>query len=217
MDGRTVQSFVTSSGDGLAYAAGPTVVIGYVVPSNSIAHGLDPAATQESAKGAYTTIMAKADGKPLSDRFMPGTGPASYPLARGRYTTPGDPGWLYFRTTDFKGATPKHFGIAPGGTMAGCDVVPSEQDHGDANQTVVDTSGPAHYSHSDTKTFTRDIDELVPGTDSKTVRRSAGWDIKAPSIAKSPSNPLRNRRAQLHHEWLWGHAEVTGYFGRPTS
>jgi len=71
MGERTVQSLMTSTGDGLAYAAGPAVVIGYVVPSATIARGLDPAATQESAKGAYTRIIAAADGKPLSGNFFP--------------------------------------------------------------------------------------------------------------------------------------------------
>ena len=32
-----------------------------------------------------------------------------------------------------------------------------------AHQTLVDGSGPAHYSHSDTTTFTRDVDVLMPG------------------------------------------------------
>jgi hypothetical protein len=163
MDGRTVQSFVTSSGDGLAYAAGPTAIIGYVVPSNTIANGLDPAATQESAKAAYTRIIARADGKPLSDKLFPGTGTESYPLGRGRYTTPTDPGWVYFKTDDVKGATPIHCGIAPGGTMAGCDMAPSGNSPAGSNQTVVDGSAPAHYSQSDTKTFTRDVDVLMPG------------------------------------------------------
>ncbi len=54
------------------------------------------------------------DGKPLSDTFFPGTGLASYPLGRGRYTTPNDPGWVFFRTTDAKGATPAHTDIHPG-------------------------------------------------------------------------------------------------------
>ena len=71
-----MQSFVTPTGEGYAYAAGPTAVIGYVVPSETIAHGLDPAATQESAKSAYTRIIAAVDGKPLPDSFFPGTGPA---------------------------------------------------------------------------------------------------------------------------------------------
>jgi hypothetical protein len=164
MEGRTVQAFWTSAGDGLAYAAGPTVVIGYVVPSNTIAPGMDPAATQESAKAAYSRIMAAADGKPLSQRFYPGTGTESYPLGRGRYTTPTDPGWVYFRTDDFKGATPIHCGIAPGGATAGCDMVPSDDDApAGSNQTIVDGSAPAHYIRSDTTTFTRDVDVLTPG------------------------------------------------------
>lgn len=163
MEGRSVQSFWMSGGDGMSYAAGPTVVIGYVVPANTIANGLDPAATQESAKEAYIRVVSAADGKPLSDRLMPGTGSASYPLARGRYTTPADPGWLYFRTDDLKGAIPAHCGIAPGGALAGCDLVPSEDAPAGTNQTVVDGSDPARYTHSDAKTFTRDIDVLIPG------------------------------------------------------
>ncbi len=163
MEDRVVQSFVTPSGEGYAYAAGPTAVIGYVVPAETIAHGLDPAATQESAKSAYTRIIAAVDGKPLSDRFFPGTGPASYPLGHGRYTTPVDPGWVYFKTDDFKDANPMHCGIAPGGTMAGCDLVPSEMAPAGTKQTIVDGSGPARFIHSDTATFTRDTDVLAQG------------------------------------------------------
>lgn len=164
MDGRTVAAFVTPSGDGLAYSAGPSVVIGYVVASDSIAMGLDPAATQEPAKGAFTRLISRVDGMPLSDAFYPGTGPGSYPLGRGRYTTPDDPGWVYFRTTDAKGAVPVRCGIAPGGALAGCDLIPSDvSTSAGANQTVVDDSGPAHYIHSDTTTFSRDVDELRPG------------------------------------------------------
>jgi hypothetical protein len=116
MDGRVVQSFWTSAGDGLAYAAGSTVVIGYVVPSSAVARGLDPAATQESAKEAYTKIIAVADGNPLSDTLFPGTGAESYPLRRGRYTTPTDPGLVYFKTDDVKGATPSTAGSPPAAT-----------------------------------------------------------------------------------------------------
>ncbi len=56
-----------------------------------------------------------------------------------------------------------HCGIAHDGTMAGCDLVPSNSAPAGTNQTVLDGSGPAHYIHSDTTTFTRDVDVLTEG------------------------------------------------------
>jgi hypothetical protein len=162
IDGRTVQAFWTAAGDGMAYATGPTVVVGYVVRSDSIAAGLDPASTQESAKEAFARIIAAANGTPLPANAIPRSTPASYPLARGRFSTPDDPGWTYFKTDEVKGAIPEHCGIAPGGAVAGCDAVPDDAPSG-MNQTVVDDSGPARYIRSDTTTFTRDVDALTQG------------------------------------------------------
>ena len=49
--------------------------------------------------------------------------------------------------------------------MAGCDFVPDSAPEG-TNQTIVDSAG-ARYVHSDTPTFTRDVDALFG-------RRAAG-------------------------------------------
>jgi len=161
LGGRVVDAFVTSAGDGYAYAAGPTVVIGYITPGHS--YGTSAATTQESAKIAYGKVIAAASGAPLPDDERPRYGPESYPLGTGNFTSPGDPGWIFFRSDDYKsGAASMHCGIAARGTAAGCDVVPSELAPRDTNQTVVDGNG-ARYIHSDTTTFTRDVDVLVEG------------------------------------------------------
>jgi hypothetical protein len=45
--------------------------------------------------------------------------------------------------------------------LAGCDFVPANAPEG-TNQTIVDATG-ARYVHSDTPTFTRDVDALFAG------------------------------------------------------
>ncbi|GFG54954.1 hypothetical protein CQY20_19665 [Mycolicibacterium agri] len=161
LGGRVVDAFVTAAGDGYAYAAGPTVVIGYITPARS--YGTSGATTQEPAKIAYCRVIAADGGAPLPDDVRPRYGPESYPLGTGNYTSPGDPGWIFFRSDAYKsGAAPMHCGIAPSGTTAGCDVVPSELAPPDTNQTVVDENG-ARYIRSDTTTFTRNVDALVEG------------------------------------------------------
>lgn len=81
----------------------------------------------------------------------------TYPLAQGHYTTSDDLGWIYFKTPDGRAC-----GIGPLGAPVGCDAVPYDAPNG-TNQTVVDSWGPARYAHSDTPTFTRDVDTLPEG------------------------------------------------------
>lgn len=81
----------------------------------------------------------------------------TYPLAQGSYTTAGDWGWIYFKTADGRAC-----GMSPLGGPVGCDAVPYNAPHG-TNQTVVDSRDPAGYSHSDTTTFTREVDTLPEG------------------------------------------------------
>jgi hypothetical protein len=163
LDGQTVRYFNTPAGEGYAYAAGPTVVIGYLPPPPP--PGWDPSGRQEVGKGVFTRVMAAAAGKPIAvdSNARTNSGIEGYSPARGHYATPADPGWVFFKTDSVKGA-PSHFcGIGPNGTMAGCDLVPGKDVPAGMNQTVVDTSGPAHYAHSDTPTFTRDVDVLPQG------------------------------------------------------
>ena len=67
-----------------------------------------------------------------------------------------------------------HCGIAPGGTMAGCDLIPVNSAPAGTNQTIVDGSSPAHYIHSDTTTFNRDVEVLPRATDSRTGQPFVG-------------------------------------------
>lgn len=83
----------------------------------------------------------------------------SYPLATGHFTSngPNDFYGVFFKTPDGR-----HCGIGPNGGPVGCDAVPSDAPAG-TNQTVVNSWGPATYQHSDTPTFTRDVDVLPEG------------------------------------------------------
>lgn len=80
-----------------------------------------------------------------------------YPLAQGNYSTSTDFYQVYFRTPDGRSC-----GIGPNGGPVGCDAVPSDAPPG-TNQTVVNSWGPAEYRHSDTASFTRDVDVLPEG------------------------------------------------------
>ena len=96
LDGKLVQYINVPGGPtGYAYGAGPTVVIGYVKapsgPPSSNYGAMD-------ARTAYTEVLAIATGAPLPDIPPPANGLDQWPLARGRFTAPTDPGWIYFRT-----------------------------------------------------------------------------------------------------------------------
>jgi hypothetical protein len=160
LDGKVVRYINLPGGPaGYAYGAGPTVVVGYVKappgPPSSNYGAL-------AARQAFTRVLAIATGAPLPNIPPPADGLDQWPLARGRFTTPTDPGWIYFRTpTEKEGVYSYSCGIAPDGTLAGCDFVPDSAPEG-TNQTIVDSTG-ARYVHSETPTFTRDVDALPAG------------------------------------------------------
>jgi len=162
LDGHAVRYFNTPGAEGYAYAEGPTVVIGYITPTPP---GFDRAGNQEIGKHLFTRVMAAATGRPIpadwNERVNGGI--EGYSPGRGRYTTPEDPGWVFFKTESIKGG-PSHFcGMGPNGTVAGCDLVPGKDVPVGMNQTVVEAGSPAHYVHSDKPTFTRDVDALLEG------------------------------------------------------
>lgn len=160
LDGKVVRYINLPGGPaGYAYGAGPTVVVGYVQappgPPSSNYGAL-------AARQAFTHVLGIATGAALPNIPPPADGLDQWPLARGQFTTPTDPGWIYFRTPlEKEGVYSYHCGIAPGGALAGCDFVPDSAPEG-TNQTIVDASG-ARYVHSDTPTFTRDVDALPAG------------------------------------------------------
>ncbi|MGV0812627.1 hypothetical protein ABQF34_11765 [Mycolicibacterium boenickei] len=80
-----------------------------------------------------------------------------YPIAQGHYSSPTDFYGVFFRTPDGR-----HCGIGPNGGPVGCDAVPIDAPAG-ANQTVVNSGAPASYRHSETASFTRDVDVLPEG------------------------------------------------------
>ena len=101
-----------------------------------------------------------------------------YPEAPGHFTSPDDPGWIYFLSPrgyggqrDGQPVDQFGCGIGPDGTV-GCDVVPNPVQIGaepptvvppGANQTVATPQQPADYRHSDGWEFTRDVDVLPEG------------------------------------------------------
>jgi hypothetical protein len=160
----TVRYFNTLGGEGYAYAEGPTVAIGYIPPPSE-----DLAITVVGVKEVFARIVAAAAGTPIPAEVNVTSGIESYPPGRGRYSTPEDPGWIFFRTDNPKA---KACGIGPNGSVAGCDIVPKRNlgsdgaataAPSDADQTVVDASAPAHYTYSATPTFTRDVAVLIEG------------------------------------------------------
>jgi hypothetical protein len=80
-----------------------------------------------------------------------------YPIALGTFTTPDDFYFVYFKTPDGRSC-----GIGPNGGPVGCDAVPKDAPEG-SSQTVVNPWAPAEYRHSDTTSFTRDVDVLPEG------------------------------------------------------
>jgi hypothetical protein len=109
-----------------------------------------------------------------------GQPPQTWPIAQGDFTSPGDPGWVFFG--------PYGCGIGPDGTI-GCDRVPARWPDGTpveagqpgppgsyscegsrcplpppgANQIVAGAQQPAEYVQSAIPTFTRDVDDLPEG------------------------------------------------------
>lgn len=102
---------------------------------------------------AVIAPTAAADPPPGADAID------GYPLAQGHYSTssPNDFYAVFFRTPDGRSC-----GIRPNGGPVGCDAVPYDAGPS-VNQTVVNSWGPARYQHSDTPSFTRDVDVLPEG------------------------------------------------------
>ncbi|MGY1993866.1 hypothetical protein [Mycolicibacterium fortuitum] len=80
-----------------------------------------------------------------------------YPIAEGDYSSPTDFYGVFFRTPDGR-----HCGIGPNGGPVGCDAVPADAPAG-TNQIFVNSGAPAAYRHSDTASFTREVDVLPEG------------------------------------------------------
>jgi hypothetical protein len=165
LGGHAVQYFDIPGGDGYAYAQGPTVVIGYIRPPSEV-DPKRPEWVELPAREAFTRVLAAATGAPIATDAPAESGMDGYPLTRGRYTTAGDAGWIFFKTPTGWGC-----GIGPNGVV-GCDMVPGGAPTPDntfpgapsgTNQTVASSSEPGRYVHSDTPTFTRDVDTLPPG------------------------------------------------------
>ncbi|MGZ5390688.1 MAG: hypothetical protein ACXWD3_02235 [Mycobacterium sp.] len=93
---------------GYAYGAGPIAVGGYVkAPPGPPSSNYGAMA----ARTAYTHVLAIATGAPLPDIPPPASSLDQWPLARGHFSSPTDPVWIYFRTPTEK-------------VQAGCDFVP---------------------------------------------------------------------------------------------
>lgn len=131
---------------------------------------------------------ATCDPVPSAANTCAGQPPQTWPLAQGNFTSPGDPGWVFFKPffhqagatgpkADGSRAAQYGCGIGPDGTI-GCDHVPSDPWGGagpgcgdlscpppppGANQTVVGPQQPAEYVQSNAPTFTRAVDDLPEG------------------------------------------------------
>ena len=138
---------------------------------------------------APTAVGEPADSgscNPLGEpNWCVGQPPSVWPVAEGNYTSPTEPGWVFFIPRGFEG---HGCGIAPDGTV-GCDAVPARGPDGTpvqagqpgppgsyscnggncplpppgANQIVVSPERPARYVQSDVETFTRAVDVLDQG------------------------------------------------------
>lgn len=102
--------------------------------------------------GLALTAAQAAGAQPAPDDNI-----RDYPVAQGRYSSPDDFHFVYFKTPDGRSC-----GIGPNGGPVGCDAVPADAPPG-TNQTIVNSWAPAEYRHSDTATFTRDVDVLPVG------------------------------------------------------
>lgn len=171
----------------------PTITASRAVPRALPARGLLFTAT------VFASVLAAApaaaddpdtcDPVPGAANSCAGQPPQTWPLAQGNFTSPGDPGWIFFKPffapagftgpkADAARAAQYGCGIGPDGTI-GCDHVPSDPWQGDGpgcgdrncpppppgtNQTVAGPQRPAEYVQSDVATFTRDgVGDLPEG------------------------------------------------------
>lgn len=141
---------------GYAYGKGEKVVIAYArSPLGPPSH---PLMALEITEAVADILPGNTVGSDPSPTAPADDGIADWPLAHGNFSSPTDPGWVYFRT-DGEGVAEIHCGISPDGSMVGCDFArtPYGAPEG-TNQLILDGSG-LRYAQSRTPTFTRpDVD-----------------------------------------------------------
>lgn len=150
---RTVQ-FVDLRPDGprgFAYGDDETVVIAYIrAPLGPPSHPLTPL----EVDSVFTHIVAANTATPVPGDPSTGSYIDRWPLARGNFTSPTNPGWMYFRS-DGQGYPPMFCAMSPDGAMVGCDIdFPPERAPAGTNQIILDSAG-LRYAQSETPTFTR--------------------------------------------------------------
>lgn len=141
---------------GFAYGKGRKVVVAYArSPLGPPSH---PLMSQELTAAIADILPLNTVGTDPTTASPAGDSIDDWPLARGNFSSPTDPGWVYFRTGP--GNPRIHCGISPDGSMVGCDferTPPFGVPEG-TNQMVLDSSG-LRYVQSDTPAFTRpDVD-----------------------------------------------------------
>jgi hypothetical protein len=146
---------------GFVYGNGRTVVVAYVVPPlGPPSHPMTPM----EVRSVLTQLIETTMPEPVPyNPVHPADIIDEYPLARGTFTVPTDPGWVYFQT-DEAATVEAHCGMSPDAHIVGCDVAhPPDYRPPDTNQIILDGSG-IHYRHSDTATYTRSgVDVLYAG------------------------------------------------------
>lgn len=85
----------------------------------------------------------------------------------------------FFKTPDGRSC-----GIRPNGGPVGCDAVPYDAGPS-VNQTLANSWGPAQYKHSDTPTFTRDVDVLPEGQRLQNWGASCGVGLQGTVTCKT--------------------------------
>jgi hypothetical protein len=103
------------------------------------------------------------------------------PVGQGRFTTAEDVGWIFFKTGAHQSC-----GIGPDGVI-GCDNVPLDAPEG-ANQIRAKNGQAADYRHSDTPTFTRDVDVLLEGHKLENGPAVCGVGFQGTVSCKTPGN-----------------------------
>jgi hypothetical protein len=154
----------------------------------------------------------RQDGLPAAKADPPpGTSPVSDwtdPPAEGHYTTASDPGWIFLKIYVGRDRPDIGCGIGPDGTV-GCDTVPGSFQIGDqpptvvppgSNQTVAGSEQPGLYRHSNSATFTRDVDQLPPGH--YLVNGTAGCTLGYQGTFTCVTGP--NAQHGFAHNSLWG-------------
>lgn len=181
LSGRSITVFsVGFSGERKGAAVGYRVAARWMTPAPA-ALGLIVATAVATAPGGAAEPDT-CDPRPGVENSCAGQPPETWPIAQGSFTSPDDPGWIYFKPfhlpagfggpkADAQRAVQYGCGIGPDGTI-GCDHVPGNPfGNTDAyrcgelrcplpppgtNQTVAGPQQPAEYVYSEVLTFTRD-------------------------------------------------------------